>query len=342
VNGFRAAVLAVLLCGLAAVAPSAQAAKVKVAGAELRYRASAGEVNSLSIAPSATPGFIEVTDPGAAVQTGHACTRLTPTKASCSARRVRRLRLRLGDGGDTVKVSGTLVAIVRAGDGDDFITTGDGDDWMDGGEGNDTLRGGSGLGGGGDDTLFGGPGDDVLRGLKLHDSMFGGPGDDILDGGNGNGDDFFDGGPGADYLRGGRGFDTVSYAHTKRPVNVTLDNVADDGRPGEGDNTVADLEIVIGGSGDDRLVGDQNSFRPFSLFGGRGDDLLVGALGPDLLVGGSGRDRLSAGAGDDRLESRDAFRDELGCGTGTDSVAADDRDALDLDGPGSCESVEIL
>lgn len=73
----------------------------------------------------------------------------------------------VGGGDDSVAVDSAidLPVTVRAGDGDDNVTTGAGNDAIFGGEGNDSLNGGPGDdtldGGAGDDTLIGGGGNDV-------------------------------------------------------------------------------------------------------------------------------------------------------------------------------------
>ena len=83
-------------------------------------------------------------------------------------------------------------------------------------------------------TLTGTPGNDILRG---------GPGDDVLDGGLGSDD-----------MAGGRGTDAVTYAG--RPaVTVTIDDLANDGPPGELDNVQTDIENVYGSDGADMLTG---------------------------------------------------------------------------------------
>ena len=65
----------------------------------------------------------------------------------------------------------------------------------------------------------------------------------------------------------------------------------------EGDRRAL-IENAVGGSGDDRLIGNGASNR---LAGGQGDDRLAGGWGGDVLLGGAGDDRLIGGAGWDRL-----------------------------------------
>ena len=95
---------------------------------------------------------------------------------------------------------------------------------------------------------------------------------------------------------------------------------------------VTDLENILGGSADDVLVG---SGAANLLTGNDGDDVLAGTDGADALDGGPGVDTLSGGDDDDTITGTDGVRDEIRCGDGTDTVAADDVDDVDRD----CENV---
>jgi Ca2+-binding RTX toxin-like protein len=102
-----------------------------------------------------------------------------------------------------------------------------------------------------------------------------------------------DGGPGPDRMTG----TIVTYADRTAPVNVSMDGVANDGETGEGDNVSA--EQLIGGRGDDTLVG--NGFRNY-LDGGPGRDTIDAGAGDDAIVGDpSGADSVDGGPGDDQL-----------------------------------------
>ncbi|MBA3526243.1 MAG: M10 family metallopeptidase C-terminal domain-containing protein [Pseudomonadota bacterium] len=61
------------------------------------------------------------------------------------------------------------------------------------------------------------------------------------------------------------------------------------------------------------------------IYGGRGNDILLGEGGNDYLSGGSGADRLNGGAGDDKLiggSGADLFIfDEASGGPGNDRIA---------------------
>ena len=215
--------------------------------------------------------------------------------------------------------------VIRAGGGPNTIFSGGGDDEVDGQGGADTL-----LGDDGDDDLFGGAGDDQVFGSSGADRNRGGPGDDELSDTFGMEPDVFSGGP---------GLDLVDYDGADASVRVDLDDTADDGRDGEGDNVRSDVEDIIGTDSPDVLVG---SKRANELLGGGGRDRLVGLGGADgligggggdLLIGGKGSDLFEGGGGPDRLRARDGRRDELRCGSARDVVLADriDRRAADCD-----------
>jgi Bacterial Ig domain/RTX calcium-binding nonapeptide repeat (4 copies) len=160
-------------------------------------------------------------------------------------------------------------------------------------------------------------GDDVLDASGLtaaHAALAGGAGDDTLSGG-----------AGADSLSGGPGIDVADVSGT--PVDVSLDDVADDGRPGEGDNVHSDVEDVVadpGAGGSATLTGSDagNSLRVIS---GRG-----------AITGGAGFDLLAGSAGDDTIDARDGFGDRVSCGAGVDAVKADQFDQIASD----CENVD--
>ena len=114
-------------------------------------------------------------------------------------------------------------------------------------------------------------------------SLFGDEGDDLLIGGTGT--DGFD---------GGAGTDIVSYEDRTAPVSVTLDNLSNDGAPGENEQVSdATVEGVRGGAGNDTLIG---SAVPDRLEGGGGHDRLNGRGGGDVLLGGTGEDIADFGA----------------------------------------------
>jgi Ca2+-binding RTX toxin-like protein len=164
------------------------------------------------------------------------------------------------------------------------------------------------------ENLRGGSGDDVLEGSAGANDIDGGAGNDLLRetvGGDvlrgGAGDDLFEqtAEPVGTRMLGEAGVDLTSYELRSEAVVVTLccdesgaSCLADDGAEDEGD-TLAGIEVVSGGWGDDRLEGCEASER---LFGNEGNDVLGGKQGDDALFGGAGHDTLRGGAGDDYLD----------------------------------------
>jgi len=165
------------------------------------------------------------------------------------------------------------------------------------------------------EALQGGAGADVLTGDDAGNNLFGQGGNDILNGGAG--DDGFDPGLGADTLNGGAGFDTASYFFRAEGVTLSLNDAADDGEPGEGDN--------IGPAGDVE-----------GLQGGRG---------ADILSGNAAGNSFSGQAGDDRITSRDSSpgADTVRCGEGADTVTADGLDLFpETSGQGGAPPCEAI
>ena len=156
------------------------------------------------------------------------------------------------------------------------------------------------------DTITGTDANDALTGTAGDDAIYGRAGNDTILGAAG--DDTLDGGAGADDLAGGAGQDTVAYAAAPAGVAVTLDDVANDGSPGEGDNVHADVEDVYGGQLADTLTGSDTA------------NTLDGGEGGDLLTGGGGTDGLYGGPGDDTIDAFDGKVDTVDCGPGNDTV----------------------
>jgi Ca2+-binding RTX toxin-like protein len=238
-----------------------------------------------------------------------------------------------GDSGSDTLEGGPGDDGLRGGPGDDLLDGGDGVDSLGGGGGSDTLDGGAGndislTGGPGIDALAGGPGDDtleggdpVLIGADGGDTLEGGDGNDTLGGGPGR--DLLDGGLGADVMSGGAARDIVSYDLRSSPVLVSLDDVANDGEEGEGDNVMRDVEAIEGGADEDTLAGDGS---PNTLDGSSGEDFVDGAAGSDTLEGGSSRDTVRA---------RDGDSDRVACGDDRDFAIVDRLDAVK-----DCERVD--
>ena len=174
-----------------------------------------------------------------------------------------------------------------------------------------------------DNYLAGNAGNDILTGGGGNDTLIGGAGDDSLYGGAGN--DLLAGGMGADVLDGGAGIDTADYRTDTAGVTVNLATGLGSGGEAQGD-TLTGIENILGGSGDDTLIGDTADNY---LEGGAGNDTLIGGAGEDILIGGLGNDTLTGGAG------RDSFVWRLGDEGGTDSITdftigGADGDVIDL------------
>ncbi|MCZ8141182.1 MAG: calcium-binding protein, partial [Acetobacteraceae bacterium] len=137
------------------------------------------------------------------------------------------------------------------------------------------------------ENALGGAGNDELIGNNLANVLAGGSGDDYLQGGAGN-----------DSISGGAGLDLVSYGELTSGQSVTVNLATGRATGAAGSDTLAGIEDVQGGSGNDSLLGDglasllDGGSGNDSLSGGGGDDTLNGAYGNDLLIGGAGRDQF--------------------------------------------------
>jgi hypothetical protein len=124
-----------------------------------------------------------------------------------------------------------------------------------------------------------------LSGGASGDTLYGGSRGDTL---NGHfGPDTLVPGAGADRVNGGDGGDSVDYSARTVALALSLDGYANDGEVNEGDNLSTDIEILVGGSGNDRIVGSSlnNSIWPQA-----GDDVVDGRGGADWIFGGAGTD----------------------------------------------------
>jgi hypothetical protein len=230
-----------------------------------------------------------------------------------------RVELHLGDGDDWNSFSSdypaTLPAVVYGDEGKDQLQTyGASNVTLDGGAGNDLLKGWD-----SNDTMYGGAGDDEINASGGADHIEGGDGNDSI-----SSDTYHD--PAPDYIDGGAGTDKVDDwsipdADFNPPISVTMDGVANDGRPGEGDNVVNVEKIeshvsgtLAGGAGDDELtvwanINEGNS----TLIGNGGNDKLTAGDYQDTLDGGPGNDVINGGFGNDVLTG----------GPGQDTIFAD-------------------
>jgi Ca2+-binding RTX toxin-like protein len=232
-----------------------------------------------------------------------------------------------GDGNDTF--SGDLLANrLDGGAGNDLLIGGAGADVLVGGAGSDVLNGGVGtdmadysantvagailgvyvtLSAGTPVTLWFGDGVETdslvnienLRGSSLGDYIGGDALANTLSGMAGN--DFLEGHGGKDLLDGGAGLDTASFADKTQAVAITLNGATAVSAVvgGAGEDTLINIEHLIGGFGNDTFLGDS---RNNTLIGGEGADSLSGGGGADLLSGGPGQDWMDGGAGFDRVD----------------------------------------
>jgi len=246
--------------------------------------------------------------------------------------------------------------LISGGGGDDTLIGFRGSDRLYGGAGDDTLIGFRGIdrlyGGGGNDTLHGGRGSDLLYGGPGDDSLFGDSGNDTLDGGGGRdrvdgglgderlvsggpGDfDIVIGGAGVDRIDGGPGeHDIASYTGSSAPLTVDLSSGRMTGAETE---RLTGIEDVLGGSGNDTLIGDSASNR---LDGGPGSDHLQAVGGGDAAFGGPGSDTCAGGF---------ASKNSCGAGPGGGSAVVieliasiDDSSSLVITGTPGPDSVSV-
>ncbi|MBI4784560.1 MAG: hypothetical protein HY785_25085 [Oscillatoriophycideae cyanobacterium NC_groundwater_1537_Pr4_S-0.65um_50_18] len=264
----------------------------------------------------------------------------------------------IGGSGNDRQISGLGHDILYGYGGDDFLDSGTAFDYIDGGEGNDTLYGGEGddtlmgyndndqlFGDSGIDYLAGGNGNDTISGGEDNDSLFGGIGNDTLVGDNGNdylagdndndylyggeGNDTLDGEYGNDTLVGGNSYDIANYIgqfNTFRTAFNTDGSVQITG--GEGTDLLYGIERISFGNGgfynvytgdsfSNSITADPNVWS--LLYGGAGNDTLIGSNYNDTLNGGNGNDFLNGGGGHD-IVSGDLGSDTLVGGSGNDSI----------------------
>ena len=125
-----------------------------------------------------------------------------------------------------------------------------------------------------------------------------------------------DGGAGSDTMIGGAGTDVVDY--TKRSANLTvwLDGSHASGQAGENDHFDGTTEIVWGGSGNDYLVGT------------KGNNALYGNGGNDTIYGGGGVDAFFGGGGNDIIHAKNGNKDYVDGGPGNDTDYTDPIDTV--------------
>ena len=218
--------------------------------------------------------------------------------------------------GDTLKGSA----------GSNFLQGFAGNDAIDGAGGIDTasyldatsavtvnLAAGTATGGSGSDTLVS---IERVLGSRFDDSLTGSARAEWFVGGLGN-----------DSIDGAGGADTIEFINVG--AGVTVDLTAGTTSGGAGNDTLVDVENVIGSIFADSIRG---SNRANLLHGGNDKDTLIGLGGADQLFGDDGNDLLRGGTGNDLLTGgagRDVFRFDTALGAANvdavaDFVAADD------------------
>ena len=190
----------------------------------------------------------------------------------------------------------------------------------------------------GNDTVKGSAEADVLKGYFGNDTIHGGAGRDQLFGDEGN--DVLDGGDGKDFLDGGSGRDTADYSQADKALSLKLDgsHAVKVSVGGHVEDTLKNIEDIFGGKGDDKIVGDG---KDNSFYGHAGNDTLNGKGGADWLVGGNGNDILTGGHGADAFLFNTALNAAKNVDTITDFEAGVDHIVLDVSIFSAVDSYDI-
>jgi len=172
---------------------------------------------------------------------------------------------------------------IHASDGNDTVVAGAGDDLIYGGAGADLLDGGAGS----DTASYEGSTASINASLASGSGLGGdAEGDQYLNIENltgGAGDDTLTGDINANILDGGAGNDTVDYSGSSADISASLLTAMGTSGEAAGDQYFS-IENLVGGAGNDILIGDANANI---LSGGAGDDILIGGVGADILNGGT-------------------------------------------------------
>jgi Ca2+-binding RTX toxin-like protein len=208
------------------------------------------------------------------------------------------------------------IANVKGSEDQDHILGSASNNVIEGKSGNDIIYGGS-----GDDRILGGDGNDIISGGKGNDYIDGGSGDDVIYASTGLNSIELEG----QTLIGGDGFDTLSFDNINNGVLLdfvfgigTFDEVDALGNLGEDGigeviyfvlegETYHSFEKIIGSKVNDFIVNLSPWDHFMEIFGGQGNDNLVGSYGDEILSGGLGNDIISGGYGVDRLSGGEGF-----------------------------------
>ncbi len=224
-----------------------------------------------------------------------------------------------GNGIDTVDYSAESAAVTASLATQNATGTSIGNDTfsgienLTGGAGNDTLTGDGNanvllgnagqdtlIAGGGDDTVDGGAAIDSIQGQEGNDVLHGGTENDTIDGGNGadqlfgdDGNDVLIGGAGNDTLDGGNGVDIADYEADTLGIVANMNTNTVTGGAGVDVDTLANVESVMGGTGNDTFIAGS---APANFSGGGGNDTFFGGIGNDNFAGDAGIDTVDYSA----------------------------------------------
>lgn len=192
----------------------------------------------------------------------------------------------------------------------------------------------------GDDTISGSSEDERFEGRGGNDTLVGLDGDDTLEGGDD--DDFVNGGVGSNVMDGGDGDDTVSFESDTSGVTIYL-RWGDVIRVSEND-TALNFENVIGGAGNDRLIGSNDANV---IIGGAGNDIIKSKDGGGVSFGEEGNDTIKGNGLDESIDGGD--NDDALSGNGGDDtvLGRDGNDTVNgnggndlLEGNGGADKVQ--
>ncbi|MEZ0284357.1 MAG: calcium-binding protein, partial [Thermoleophilia bacterium] len=275
IGGLAAAALVVPPAAMGATTVSLSGGTLTIVGSDADESISIGSAGSNALGPTT-----DVRGGGADMVAGTGCQGFgqpngpaNDDSVFCPTNDIQRISATLGGGDDGFSAGNALPMTVDAGPGDDEVTTGDGPDVVLGGDDDDEIDIDANTAAGTTSEVDGGGGDDELR-----------------IGRDGR----------ATIVRGGQGRDVATYRFGSSGKAVSLDNVANDGGAGEGDDVRSDVEDLIGTNANDTLIG---SGVANTLDGAGGTDRLEGLGGPDTLIGGPGTsDATFGGEGADAIK----------------------------------------
>jgi hypothetical protein len=295
-----AAVVAVPATAAGAVTVSISGDALTIVGSDADENVTIGSAGSNSLGPTTdvSAGGQDMVAGAGCQGFGQANGPANDNSVFCPTNNFQRISATLGGGEDEFAAANALPMTVDAGPGEDEVTTGPGPDVVLGGPGDDEIDLDTNNSAGTSSEVDGGTDDDELK--IGRDSR-------------------------ATIVRGGEGRDTATYRFASGARTVTIDNVANDGGSGEGDDVRTDVEVVVGGSSGDNLTGSGNGE---TLDGAAGTDTLTGLGGPDTLIGGPGpNDHTFGGEGDDAIMLRDGEVDD--CPSGGPGSNTFDLDLID-------------